>query len=391
LILSTLLFKANKTTVVIFYLNNMNIITKKIIATIAAIIIITAAIWYLESLKPKSTIPSGAADVSLQRTETTAQKEKNYPLAKEIISPAGFINSDDNLKIQNLIGKKVILVDFWTYSCINCQRTLPYLTSWYDKYKDQGLEIIGVHTPEFEFEKQYDNVARAVEQYNIKYPVVLDNDYGTWQAYGNRYWPRKYLIDIDGFIVYDHIGEGGYEETEKKIQSLLSERASRLGEDNVITKDITAIKADSLRAKSPEIYFGANRNSYLDNGQTRQTGEQVFIEPAKIKTNFLYLTGKWNIQDEYAKNLAKNVKVIFRYQASDVFFVAEAKKGARLKVLLDGEQVPSSMAGSDVNNGIIDVNDSRLYKAIETNEYGEHTLELIIEDGAVDMYTFTFG
>ena len=369
----------------------MNIITKKIIATIAAIIIIVAAIWYLESLKPKSTIPSGAADVSLQRTETTAQKEKNYPLAKEIISPAGFINSDDNLKIQNLIGKKVILVDFWTYSCINCQRTLPYLTSWYDKYKDQGLEIIGMHTPEFEFEKQYDNVARAVEQYNIKYPVVLDNDYGTWQAYGNRYWPRKYLIDVDGFIVYDHIGEGGYEETEKKIQSLLGERASRLGEDKVITKDITAIKADSLRAKSPEIYFGANRNSYLDNGQTRQTGEQIFIEPAKIKTNFLYLTGKWNIQNEYAKNLAKNAKVIFRYQASDVFFVAEAKKGARLKVLLDGKQVSTSMAGSDVNNGIIDVNDSRLYKVIETSEYGEHTLELIIEDGAVDMYTFTFG
>jgi len=191
----------------------------------AVLLVIVSAIWYLESVKPNRIfLAPGSADV---QTMSIQEKEKIYPAAKEIVAPAGFINVD-NVKIQDLIGKKVILVDFWTYSCINCQRTLPYLTSWYEKYKDQGLEIIGVHTPEFEFEKKIENVQWAIDKYGIKYPVALDNDYGTWNAYANRYWPRKYLIDIDGYVVYDHIGEGAYDATEKKIQELLRERMVRL-------------------------------------------------------------------------------------------------------------------------------------------------------------------
>src|SRR3989344_6519435 len=187
----------------------------------AVLLVIVSAIWYVESVKPNRIfLAPGSADV---QTMSIQEKEKIYPAAKEIVAPAGFINVD-NVKIQDLIGKKVILVDFWTYSCINCQRTLPYLTSWYEKYKDQGLEIVGVHTPEFEFEKEYDNVVRATEQFGVTYPTVLDNDYGTWTAYKNRYWPHKYLIDIDGFIRYDHIGEGAYAETERVIQELLKEK-----------------------------------------------------------------------------------------------------------------------------------------------------------------------
>jgi thiol-disulfide isomerase/thioredoxin len=134
---------------------------------------------------------------------------------------SGYINTHDGFRLSEIVGKKVVLVDFWTYSCINCQRTQPYLNAWYKKYKDAGLEIVGVHTPEFAFEKDRANVVAAVEKFGITYPVVQDNDYQTWGTYGNRYWPRKYLIDIDGYIVYDHIGEGGYEETEEKIQELL--------------------------------------------------------------------------------------------------------------------------------------------------------------------------
>jgi cytochrome c biogenesis protein CcdA/thiol-disulfide isomerase/thioredoxin len=145
-------------------------------------------------------------------------------LAPEISTPDGFINTEGKqVTISELKGKKVVLVSFWTYSCINCKRTLPYLNDWYSKYKDQGLEIISIHTPEFAFERVQKNVEDAVVAQNIKYPVVLDNDYSTWSAYGNQYWPRKYLVNKDGYIIYDHAGEGDYEETERQIKKALEE------------------------------------------------------------------------------------------------------------------------------------------------------------------------
>lgn len=145
-------------------------------------------------------------------------------LAPDISTPDGFINTDGKpITISELKGKKVVLVSFWTFSCINCKRTLPYLNDWYSKYKNQGLEIISIHTPEFAFERVQKNVEDAVKVENIKYPVVLDNDYSTWNSYGNQYWPRKYLVNKDGYIVYDHAGEGAYEETEQQIKKALKE------------------------------------------------------------------------------------------------------------------------------------------------------------------------
>jgi cytochrome c biogenesis protein CcdA/thiol-disulfide isomerase/thioredoxin len=159
-------------------------------------------------------------------------RNNSFVLAPEIVNPSGFINTDGKpITLSEFTGKKVVLVSFWTYSCINCKRTLPYLNSWYEKYKDQGLEIVSIHTPEFAYERVLKNVeAQVFNTYDIKYPVVLDNDYSTWKAFGNRYWPRKYLIDIDGYIVYDHIGEGAYDETEDEIVEALKKRAERLGE-----------------------------------------------------------------------------------------------------------------------------------------------------------------
>ena len=191
------------------------------------ILLILGGIYTLESRKVDQ---GGEFDV-VQVTSPSEgmdreKKEKMFDVAKEITTPNGYINIDD-INIADAIGKKVILIDFWTYSCINCQRTTPFLNAWWDKYEDDGLLMIGIHTPEFEFEKDYNNVADAVKEFGIEFPVVLDNDFSTWRAYQNRYWPRKYLIDIDGFIVYDHIGEGGYDETEKKIQELLEERRVR--------------------------------------------------------------------------------------------------------------------------------------------------------------------
>lgn len=321
-----------------------------------------------------------------------AMKSVRYSKAQEIEKPSGFVNAE-KVSIQELIGKKVILVDFWTYSCINCQRTIPYLNDWYRKYKDAGLEIVGIHTPEFEFEKKYENVSGAVKQYGIEYPVVLDNGYGTWYAYNNRYWPRKYLIDIDGFIVYDHIGEGDYEETEGKIQELLKERAERLELKVEIENKISDLKLteEAAQAGSPEIYFGAARNTYLGNGESGKAGTQTLIEPTGIKTNILYLVGDWDFDEEFTENKTKNAKIIFRYQAKNVYFVASAEKEIGGKILLDGKPLTEE-AGADVErDGSIKIKADRLYKLVRGKESGEHTLEMQIEDNGLKAFTFTFG
>src|SRR3989338_220306 len=217
----------------------MHIMTRILLLCVVLIGVIVA-IWYLEGRKIERGEEQAASFPRIVLNEKN-DKASKYESAKEISTPDGFINTD-NITVGEFVGKKVVLLDIWTYSCINCQRTLQYLKAWYEKYADKGLVIIALHTPEFEFEHKYDNVLAAVKKFGIAYPVVLDNDYSTWTAYGNRYWPRKYLIDIDGYVVYDHIGEGGYEETERKIQELLEERMTRLGVKNGIAKDIAKPK-----------------------------------------------------------------------------------------------------------------------------------------------------
>jgi thiol-disulfide isomerase/thioredoxin len=155
--------------------------------------------------------------------ERIERKEAEFPRAEEIVAPTGFINTK-RVSINEARGEKVVLVDFWTYACFNCQNTQPYLNAWHEEYADDGLFIIGVHTPEFGFEREPVNVERAVREAGIEYPVVLDNNYATWNAYDQRYWPAMYLIDADGFIRYKHFGEGAYEETEAKIRELLAEK-----------------------------------------------------------------------------------------------------------------------------------------------------------------------
>ncbi len=356
----------------------MNTKTKQIILAIL-IVGIAGTIWFIESHKPKKT----DTPIDSVAVRDATEKASLYPTAKELSSPQGFINTEE-FKIADMIGKKVILVDFWTYSCINCQRTTPYLIAWYDKYKDQGLEIIGVHTPEFDFEKKYDNVARAVKEMGIKYPVVLDNNYGTWNAYENRYWPRKYLIDIDGYIVYDHIGEGGYDETEKAIQNALEERKQKLNLDAPITKDMAkpsgAISMDQAQVKSPEVYFGADRNEFLGNGRRGVVGSQTFTLPATTNLNTLYLQGTWNITKESARSVSQSAKVVFKYSSKNVYFVASSEKSVKIKVLRDGVLINT-----------FDIKDNKLYTLIGGQEYGEHTLEIIVDEPGLEVFTFTFG
>lgn len=314
---------------------------------------------------------------------------------KEIVSPSGFVNTNDTpVKIADYVGKKVILLDVMTYSCINCQRTFPYVTSWYERYKDDGLIVIGIHTPEFAFEKDKKNVEKAMKEFGINYPVVLDNDYGTWNAYGNRYWPRKYLIDIHGNIVYDHIGEGAYEETEMKIKELLAERNQVLGENAMPGGDDTLVSkmvpVQVIAARSPETYFGSSRNEYLRNGMSGLAGEQWFVVPEVILPNSLYLGGNWNIDGEHAESI-KDSKVVYRYNAKEVYIVASADAPVEIEVWQDGKLVTTE-AGADVSEGgITTVKDSKLYKLIRNSEPGEHLLELRVRGGKVLLFAFTFG
>lgn len=362
-------------------------------------VVIIGSIGYLESKKSsKGTFISGGEkiEVDLDSNSRLEAKAKKYDTAQEIVAPAGFINTNgEAINIQDLIGKKVILVDFWTYSCINCQRTLPYITSWYEKYKDQGLEIVGIHTPEFEFEKDINNVQAAVEKWGIDYPVVLDNDYGTWRNYNNRYWPRKYIIDIDGFIVYDHIGEGGYEETEQVIQNLLKERMQVLDEKGEISSDIVSPEGveelDTQNSRSPETYFGALRNINLGSGEKGRVGTQNFSLPLSTVRDVLYLDGRWDVQGEYAQSLEAGAKIVFKYKAAKVFMVASAAEEVGLEILVDGEPV-GDLAGSDVVDGVVNVKNDQLYRLVEDpNGNSVHTLEIIVTKPGLKAFTFTFG
>ena len=337
-----------------------------------------------------------------------------FKKAPELTGIEGYINTPrlssgqaGPITIGEFREKKVVLIDIWTYSCINCQRTLPYLKMWYDKYRDQGLEIIGVHTPEFAFEHVLSNVQRAVNEFELKYPVVLDNKYATWNAFGNQFWPRKYLVDMDGYIVYDHAGEGKYDEAEQAIQKALAERAARLGAampSETVGAPQDVVTVDSSKLGSPEVYFGASRNEYLGNGEQRRTGTQSLEEPITVNPNTLYLIGTWDIQPEYAQTSASvggsagSDRIDYRYKAKSVYFVAGSEDGkpVEVEVLRDSKPLEKSYAGADVhfNNGrsYITVAENRLYKVIEdSGGYGDYLLEFIISSPGLQAYTFTFG
>jgi len=310
---------------------------------------------------------------------TNIFNQKRY---QEIVDPAGFVNTD-GITIGELVGKKVILVDFMTYSCINCQRTFPYMTAWYEMYKDQGLEIVGIHTPEFAFEKNIDNVRSAMKKFGIEYPVVLDNNYGTWRAYENNYWPRKYLIDIHGNIVYDHIGEGGYNETEKKIQELLIERAEVLKLENEFESNLVtdSIVAEASKARSPETYFGSSRNEYLANGPSHTSGLKVYELPKQYVLNRLYLGGEWKIESEYAESVSGSM-VVYRYNAKSVFIVAEADRPTEIEITVDSDKTKSKT---------LLIEKSELYTLVDDLEAGEHLLEIRVKNSGVRLFAFTFG
>jgi thiol-disulfide isomerase/thioredoxin len=309
---------------------------------------------------------------------TLSQKQVLFPQAPEIRGIAGYINTEEPISLAKLRDEgKVVLLDFWTYSCINCRRTIPYLNSWHEKYADSGIVILGVHSPEFTFEKDYANVKSAVESMEIKYPVLQDNDFQTWRAYGNRYWPRKYLIDIDGFISFDHIGEGAYEETEKMIQDLLQERADRFGIEIKASGNLSSPKkvqdVQFGLINTPEIYLGyalaraplGNTEGFVED----ETHEYSLSKRGFWRDNLVYLGGKWYSAPDRIHAEGKSVLGL-KYSASSVNIVAGGN--GIIEVLLDGYPISDSVSGKDVSGGKVRIDNSTLYNLVQNSSYGTH-------------------
>ncbi len=316
-----------------------------------------------------------------------------YKKAPDLVGISHYINTTPE-KLKAGIDGKVVLYDIWTYSCINCVRTLPYITSWNEKYSDDGLLIIGIHSPEFEFEKDSDNVRMAIEKYGITYPVVLDNDHKTWKAFENRYWPRKYVADHEGYIRYDHIGEGAYEKTEEVIQKLLEERAQQLGLNVAAAESLVELdEFQHTNFRTPELYFGykfAFGRNQLGNMEGFNPEQEVkYSIPDNLQQHNFYLDGTWKNLIGSMELVSETGSIKLPYHAKEVNIVTA--KEAEITILIDGMPLTSEYEGIDVTSGKITVTEPRLYNIISSEEAGTHLLELIISNPGFEIYTFTFG
>ena len=289
------------------------------------------------------------------------------------------------LTLKELRGR-VVLIDFWTYTCINCIRTLPYIKAWDERYRDRGLTIVGVHTPEFPFEREAGNVEDAIEQNGLRYPVAQDNEYGTWNAYGNQYWPAKYLIDAQGRVRYVHFGEGEYDETETAIRDLLAEAGEQPGK-----RARARIETASPRVTTPESYLGSLRADRFVNGLIRPGTQRFQLPAGNLPDEGLAYGGRWRISPDAATAVAGS-KLELNFGARRVFLVLGSAGGAPrpVRVLLDGRPIPSRYAGTDVHGGTATISSQRLYRLVELPQAERHLLTLEFAPG-VSGYAFTFG
>jgi cytochrome c biogenesis protein CcdA/thiol-disulfide isomerase/thioredoxin len=288
------------------------------------------------------------------------------------------------LTMRSLRGR-VVLVDFWTYTCINCLRTLPYLTAWDRTYRKDGLTIVGVHSPEFPFEKDAGNVEEAIARNGIRYPVVQDNDLATWNAYGNQYWPAEYFIDARGRVRYAHFGEGEYGKKERIIRELLAEAGHHVARRMSGAHGI----APSATVTTPETYLGAARAERFVNPMLSPGTHEFGSPPTPAANEFAY-RGRWRITLESA-TAAGHSSLDLNFGARRVYLVLGSPGHTRrLRVSLDGRPIPDSLAGSDVHDGVVEVSSQRLYSLVDLPRVGHHLLRLEPEDG-VTGYAFTFG
>jgi cytochrome c biogenesis protein CcdA/thiol-disulfide isomerase/thioredoxin len=297
----------------------------------------------------------------------------------------------------NSLRGKVVLVDFWTYSCINCLRTLPYLKAWDERYRSQGLVIVGVHAPEFAFEKNISNVERAVRELGIKYPVAIDNQYAIWNAYKNEYWPAHYLIDAQGRIRHEHFGEGAYQETELMIQTLLKEAHQNMAVDKGFVQvhgtGATAAAPDTER--SPETYLGyARQQNFASREALKIENAARYSAPRVLKLNQWALSGTWQVTGELAALEKQGGAISFRFRGRDLHLVMGTASGKPLhfKVTLDGA-APGKDHGADIDaagNGVL--GEQRLYQLVrQRGDVRDRTFRIEFQDAGAEAFAFTFG
>lgn len=307
----------------------------------------------------------------------------NPYVAPSISGIDAWLNSKP-LQISDLKGK-VVLIDFWTYSCINCIRTLPYLKDWYQKYHDKGLVIIGVHTPEFDFEKNLANVKNAVIQDGIKYPVALDSHFVTWLNFNNQYWPAHYLIDKNGTVVYTHFGEGDYDVAENNIRYLLGMR--ELAPTKMPAEEPIA------QNETPETYLGYSRAEHYSSPQSVKEDQATeYSFPNELTQNNWALQGRWKIISDRIISDQKNATIEINFHARKVFIVMgnATNKAIKVRLLLNGKTIQTEK-GKDVANSSINVNNYSLYEVIALSQPGNGILQVIATSPGLEVYTFTFG
>ncbi len=352
--------------------------------------------------------------------EPTAAVERERaegPLAADPVGIQTWINSDP-LTLEQLRGK-VVLVDFWTYTCVNCIRTFPYLKLWHSRYADDGLVILGIHTPEFEFEKDYTNVLEATRENGIAWPVAQDNDFETWQAYNNRYWPAKYLIDRDGVIRYTHFGEGKYAETENEIRELLEEAGADLSDDVALPEDqkLDPAYLGALGGEvTPELYAGYHRNvNSIMSGYRPYVVQQeyyhavdtvgVLVAPdePELEPHRIFFDGPWEVGSEHVRHgrLTNNYEdyLTLKYSAKSVNAVLTSNSGEpyQVRITLDGKYLTEENAGADIQFGedgetYLQVEQPRLYEIIDSPGYTQgQVLRMSSNSNNFGLFAFTFG
>lgn len=307
------------------------------------------------------------------------------------------------------LRSKVVLIDFWTYSCINCQRTIPVLRQWWEKYgqspsssKDHGLVVIGVHSPEFEFEKEPKNVQAAIKKYGVNWPVVLDNDHQIWNSYANHYWPAEYLLNASGKIVYIHFGEGNYLETELEIQRALRDAGFKFSEK--LSSQLSP-EAGGQFGQTPELYCGYLRG-VLGNGTGYTKDIDFFYDTSglneQFKPDLIYLQGLWKAMPQFIEHSRDTKKledlVILSYRAKKVYLVMESANGGPIKVYvtLDGIGLAPGSAGSDIKfdqekRSYTEVRFPTLYNLVDSESFGDHIIRISTLSKGLRCYAFTFG
>lgn len=298
-----------------------------------------------------------------------------------------WLNPETPIALKSLRGK-VVLVDFWTYTCINCIRTLPHVTAWYNKYHPYGFEVIGVHSPEFAFEQDKRNVESAISRFNIKYPVVQDNKLNIWNSYNNEYWPAEYLIDAKGNIRRADFGEGQYNKMEEAIRTLLDQSGVKLPKSDTAVLDRTPI-----RSITPETYFGSERDQFSYPQPINTNGSFLFKSNSIPLSDQFAFGGNWKIDSEYAESRPGSF-IVENFSGAHVYMILKPHQVGttdRVLVSLNGSPLNKTFAGADVKDGALNVNEDRLYDIYDSQKYGSGILKFTFENFGTKAFTFTFG